>query len=133
MRIVYTASRNLATGHTAATEYQIVVLAQQLDRRVDAEVTRQVSLDRSRVESELRGFDQFYSVLTDHIAIGQNTENFEEFLWSCANGETFEFDPDSDAVDTEVSPQTAILDTTSYSPQRNIPGHYQYQFTVRIL
>lgn len=133
MRIQYVATRNLAPGHQLEAEYEIVVLAQSLDRDVSAEVNRQISLDRSRVESELRGFDRFYDVLTDHIQIGSATAEFEEFLESVINGESFSFDPDSDTEGLEVRPMTVMLETTSYRPQRNIPGHYQYSFTVRLL
>lgn len=133
MRIEYIATRNLATGHDSETEYEIVVLAQTMDREVSASISRQISLDRSRVESEIRGFDRLYDVLTDHIEIGQATDEFEEFLESVINGESFTFDPDSDVAETPVNAQTAILESTSYRPQRTIPGHFQYAFTVRIL
>lgn len=133
MRIQYIASRRLAPGHRADSEYEIVVLAQTLDRQISASISRQISLDRQKIESELRGIDSFYDVLTDHIAIGQDSAEFEEFLASVINAETFTFDPDSDDSGIEVNPMTAILETTNISPQRNIPGYYQYSFTVRIL
>lgn len=133
MRIEYTATRNLAPGHNTDTQYEIVVFAEVMDRRVNAMVNRQTSIDRSSVESELMGFDRTYNVTTDHIPIGQSTRNFEEFLESCINGETFTFDPDSDTAATPVNAMTAMLESTSYAPQRNIPGHYQYSFTVRIV
>lgn len=133
MRIAYIATRNLAAGHDVDTEYEIVVIAQTMDRSVSADVNRQISLDRTRVESELRGFDRLYDVVTDHIAIGAATNEFEEFLESVINGESFTFDPDSDVAATAVNALTAILESEGYRPQRNLPGHYQYAFTVRIL
>jgi hypothetical protein len=133
MRIAYVATRNLATGHSLEDAYEVVVYAESLERSIKADVSRQISVDRSSIESELRGFDRLYEVTTDHIAIGQNTENFEEFLESCINGETFTFDPDSDTALTEVNAMTAMLESTSYNPARSIPGYYQYSFTVRIL
>jgi hypothetical protein len=133
MRIEYIATRNLGPGHTINLTYEIAVLAQTLDRDVSASISRQVSLDRSRVESELRGIERFYDVTTDHIPIGNSSRYFEEFLESVINGESFTFDPDSDAVGSVVSPQSAILESSSYRPVRAIPGYYQYSFTVRLL
>lgn len=132
MRIEYIATRNLASGHDVDTQYEISVFAQELDPTVSAEVERNISLDRTGVESELRGIDRLYDVQTDHIPIGQETAEFEEFLQSVINGETFTFDPDSDDA-TVVSPVTAMLESTRYRPRRSIPGHYQYSFQVRIL
>lgn len=133
MRIEYVATRKLAPGHSVDTSYELAVYADTLDSDIDAKGSRQVSLDRSRVESELYGIDRLYSVVTDHIPIGQASAEFEEFLESVINGENFIFDPDSDVVASIVNPLSALLESTGYSPRRNLPGHFQYAFTVRIL
>lgn len=132
MRIEYIATRKLASGHNVDTQYEISVIAEQLDPVVEADVQRQISLDRTGIESELRGFDRLYNVTTDVIPIGQETAEFEEFLESVINGETFTFDPDSDDA-TVVNPVSAMLESTSYRPRRAIPGHYSYSFQVRLL
>jgi hypothetical protein len=132
MRIEYLARRNLAPGHDTEESYEIVVFAAELNPSVDFATTRNISLDRSRVETDLWGVDNLIDVTTDLIPIGQQTKEFEEFLWSVAAGETFTFDPDSDVAGVAVSAKTCAMESSGYRPNR-FPGHLQYSFTVRVL
>jgi len=132
MRIEYIARRNLAPTHDTETNYEIVVAATELNTDINFASTRQISLDRARVETELWGSDHTIDVTTDWIPVGQATAEFEEFLWSVAAGETFTFDPDSDVIEVPVAPRTCIMDSRGYRPAR-FPGHLQYSFTVRVL
>lgn len=132
MRIEYVARRNLAPGHNLETNYEIVVFAAQLDTSIDFATTRNISLDRSRVETDYWGSDHTIDVTTDWIPIGQSTQNFEEFLWSVAAGEEFTFDPDSDVAATPVNALTCVMESNGYRPDR-VPGHLQYRFTVRVV
>jgi len=132
MRIEYTARRNLAAGHTLDGAYEIVVLGERWEPAFDFEQTRNVSLDRSRVEVDLWGTEQFIDVTTDFIPIGTATAHFEEFLHSVAAGEDFLFDPSSDTAALAVSPLTVMMESSKYRRDRSMPGYYRYSFVVRV-
>jgi hypothetical protein len=131
VRIEYTATRNIASGHTLNEVYEIVVLGEQYEPEFKFAQTRQVSLDRSRTEVDLWGSDQLIAVVTDLIAVGSATNIFEEFLHSVAAGEQFVFDGASDTAATEVDAINVIMESSSYRREKPIPGYHQYRFTVR--
>jgi hypothetical protein len=133
MRIVYTALRNLAAGHTLEESYEIVVFASVIEPEFEFKQNRQTSLDQSRVEVEVLGSYQMLDVSTDFIPVGTDTAEFEEFLHSVMHGESFVLDPDSDIAATVVGPLTVMMTSTRYRRDRSLPGHYAYGFSVRTI
>lgn len=133
MRIEYTATRNIAAGHTADEGYEIVVLGQSYEDDFAFADTRNVSLDRSRMEVDLWGHDQTIDVTTDLIPVGSATAIFEEFLHSVAAGETFTIDLASDVAENEQTPQTVQMASSRYRRSKPINGYIQYSFTVRVV
>lgn len=131
MRITYTARRKLVSGHTAATSYDIAVVAADLLPDLDIERNETESLS-GKVESNLSRLKDMWRVETDYIEIGDDLDEFTEFLASVANGETFTFDPDSDDVGTAVSPTTVMLSGRSQWRKRRVgPRHFTFTFDVR--
>lgn len=133
MRIEYQALRNLASGHTLNDTYEIVHYAESYEPEFRFAQTRNVSLDRSRVEVDLWGTEQQIDVTTDLMLLGTATEEFEEFLHSVAAGEQFIIDLGSDVAETEVDPLNVIMESGSYRREKPIPGYARYQFTVRVV
>lgn len=130
MRFEYTAKRNLATGHTVDTNYEIVIYGWTIEPRFNAVGPENVSLDGT-LERELYRIDTEYRVQTDAIDDGQDLENFEEFLHSVMGGESFTFDPDSDVAASAVNPLTCILKSRRLSRVRVSPLKFQFTFDVR--
>lgn len=133
MRIEYTAVRNLAPGHTAEEGYEIVVLGQSYEDDFAFADTRNISLDRSRMEVDYWGHDQQIDVTTDLIPVGTATAIFEEFLHSVAAGEDFIIDLEADVAATPVNPQSVQMLSSRYRRSKPINGYIQYSFTVRVI
>lgn len=133
MRIVYEAvDRKLATGHSAATEYEIVVYGWTVDPQFDMVGPENESLDGT-IERDLLRTTTEWTVRTDLIEAGQDLENFEEFLFSVAAGESFTFDPESDQAGVDVRPLSCRMQSRRFRRSRPAPGRFQFQFTVREL
>lgn len=133
MRIQYTATRNIASGHSASTSYEIAHLAETLEPEFSSLRSVQKSLDGARMEVDYRGIEQTIDVTSDLIAAGSAANIFEEFLQSVMAGETFVFDGGSDTVGVSVDPKTCQLESNGYKRERPIPGYYRYRFTVRVV
>lgn len=132
MRLIYSAKRNLATGHSVDTQYEIAIPAWVMEPRFLGIGPENRSIDGS-FERELYRIDTEYRVQTDRVESGQDVENFEEFLWSVSGGETFTFDPTSDTATVAGDPTTAMMISRRFNRTLISPGNYQYSFDVRTL
>jgi len=82
-------------------------------------------------ETTLIRIEEFYQVKTLPT---ESYDEFQEFLFSVAGGEVFEFDPDFKSTDVGYSPIQVTLDTRSPpSRLRNKPTFWEFNFTVRLV
>ena len=130
MRVEYTARRNIAPGHTLNEAYELVVLGEQYEDDFAFADTRNISLDKSRVEVDLWGVEQTIDVVTDLIPVA-SASLWEEFFHSVAAGEDFIIDLGSDVAESVVSPLTVIMESNRYRRSKPINGYVQYRFEVR--
>lgn len=83
-------------------------------------------------EFELHSIRTEWHLRTDLIFEGQDTENFEEFLWSTMGGEVFTFDPFSDQLGVDVSPRLVRLIPKRIRRRRsNHTGYHRYPLKMR--
>jgi hypothetical protein len=130
VRIEYTALRNLATGHDVESRYELVVFAEAYAPDINFAQIRNTSLDRSRTEVDLVGYETTINVVTDLIPAA-NFPLWEEFFHSVAAGEDFIIDLESDVSEQAENPINVIMESGRYTREKPIPGYIQYRFTVR--
>ena len=132
MRFVYTALRSISAGHSADTEYSIVIGGQAINPARKRIVDQSIALDQS-VETDLHGFEQLWSVTTDWLTTAAARAIFAEFLDSVAGGEPFTFDPYA-ATDVAVAPINVILDSDDLSPKRvGVSSYVTHAFRMRTI
>lgn len=89
--ITYTAERRLASGHSASTQYQIELDFQQIDPADKKTGFEQESLDLSS-SAYLYAITGEWIFTTDWLAWSTDLDDWQEFLASVANRETFAID-----------------------------------------
>lgn len=128
--IVYTAQRNLITGHTAGTEYSLDVDMTDIDPGDETESDEHVALDGS-TETVFNRIDEIWGFTTIPLDIAAMAE-VREFLNSHVSGEPFTIDPYG-TVAAPDNPITVKLTSKNHRPRRVGLSHYQYSFQVRKL
>ena len=129
MRFDYTASRQLAPGHSVGEAYSILMGQLTADPDDLPEATQTIALNGDR-ETVLMRIDGVYDVVTDLVEDGQPRAEFREFLSSVADGQVFTFDPDATSA-TDVSPVQVIMDMTRrWRASRPGPRHWQWAFRL---
>lgn len=137
MRLRYVATRNLATGHSATTEYEIdhgePISLLPSD---EAKQTQSVGLDQVTIETNLQGFYRSWKLKTKSITTltGQveGVEHWEEWFHSVIGGVTFELDPNDDQDDDDY--RDCILVATRLTPtlvRRISAPHMRYNLEFR--
>ena len=101
MRLEYDALRNLATGHTLNTQYEIAGPHEEALPDWASVGARNRALE-GPLEVDLQYIDEVWRLVTDWYT-GQDRENIEEFWHSVAGGEVFTFDPDSNTAGVPVN------------------------------
>jgi len=113
--ITYTAKRDIASGHTAGTNYTIEFGAEKLARSQKVIRHQNASLGQLR-ETVYLGRDQYWDVTTDFID-ESDLPFWREWFASVAGGELFAFD----AYGTIAVPdnqENVLLDTETYRESR---------------
>lgn len=121
----YTASRKIKSGHSAGTDYTITIGLQQLDDGMPSAVKTVHKSLGGRQVTTLHRVERYLDIVTDYIPVTGGTpdaEDFEEFFFSVAAGETFTFNGEgADDVSVMVG-----------KPQRIRQGlHYFYRFRIQ--
>lgn len=130
MRFIYTAKRNLATGHTVDTQYEIVIGGRAIDMSSQRVIASDRALDGT-TETDLKYIDKLWNVTTGTINTGQDLENFEELIDSVSAGESFTFDPDGTQLGVPVNERTVELVSVGHRRQRQSPLSYVYPLQMR--
>lgn len=130
MRIVYTALRNLASGHTVNNEYELVQHEREALPNFETIGKDQVALDGSTERDTWREEDT-WRIDTGWIHRTTEWPRWKEFLSSVSRGEQFEFDPDSSISGLNASPRTCRMETRRFRPRAETPTHISYQFEIR--
>jgi hypothetical protein len=131
--VTYEARRSLAPGHVAAIVYTLPLVLTRADRQTTDDVKRSRSLS-GRTEVLYYG-----SIVTWDVEIAPVryalVPLYREFLASTADGQTFQFNPDSDYEGDEIN---VIRDDDGYSDQRAIQStrgtsldRFSYTFRLR--
>lgn len=118
----------LASGHSATTQYQIQAQLQGYDRTTRAKGSFDETLS-GRPEGWLDAFQREWAVVSD-IILPTDLEDWREFFSSVANREQFQID----FTGTIASPGTDInvwLMDESLTERRLGNGAYQYSFRVK--
>ena len=132
MRLIYTATRNLAPGQVENTSYEIAFDHARAEMSGSFANSTTRALDGSS-ETDLYYDDENYDCRTDVIESAQLRAEIESFLHSTAAGEEFTFDPDSNQVGVDVNPMQAVLTSNRYGRDRPFPQNTaaSYGFTLR--
>lgn len=113
--VTYEARRSIALGHVAGVIYTLPLILTRADRQQADDVKRQRSMS-GRTESLYFG-----SVVTWDVAVAPVPHTlvplYREFLDSTADGQTFQFNADSNLEADEFD---VIRDDDGYSDQRAI-------------
>lgn len=118
----------LASGHTATTQYQIETDLQQFDRKSIPKGSFDETLS-GRPEGWLDAFQKEWSVVSD-IILPADLEDWREFISSVCNREQFQIDP----TGTIASPGTDInvwLTDREIPEPRILNAGYRYSFNVK--
>jgi hypothetical protein len=137
MRITYTAKRALASGHTAATSYDLDMYTQEPQRTYTPVRKRSVAIDGTE-ENLLLRIESQWTVVTDQFkrtgSAPTSRDLFVEFLASVMGGESFVFDPyrlpggGADVLPLNVSLVSESVQITPIDPSL---GTYTATFSVR--
>lgn len=93
MNIIYTAKRNLISGHSADTEYEFDVNVSGYDRTSKPNSETSVSIDQSAVQTLLHGIEESYAIRTIPLPdTSTKALQMREFLDSVVSGEDFTVD-----------------------------------------
>lgn len=130
MRFIYQAKRKLATGHVLDDTYEILIAGEVIDPSYDSDRTQNESLDNT-IEVEFFGIVDYWDVVTDKIADGQDAENFLEFIASTAAGETFSFDPTGEELGVDDDPRSVLMVSDKLRRSRPSPLYFQYSLRMR--
>lgn len=133
MRLIYTAKRNLAPGHTLEEEYEIARPHEDALPTLVRDVEEQRALNGTS-ETDLNYTDRTWTIITDHITNdAQLLAEHDEFFASVSVGEIFIFDPDSDVAGVDVNPLSCKMVSKSFPRRRTGPLSFKYSFKVREL
>jgi len=126
--IVYTALRNLASGHTSGLPYTLDFGAQVLTPLSKTNKSEVKSLDDSRL-AVLHGITKFWQVSSDLIA---KTELplWEEFFDSVAARESFTFDAYGDSGTPDNIQNVTLEGEPSLTRKGNL--FFVYSFKVKV-
>jgi hypothetical protein len=137
MRVTYTAKRSLASGHSAATSYDLDMFTQESERTYTPTRKRSVAIDGTE-ENLLLRVESTWSVVTDHFtrtgSAPTTRDLFVEFIASVMGGESFVFDPyrlpggGADVLPLNVSIVTGSVQITPIDPGLDV---YTASFSVR--
>ena len=124
--ITYTATRNISSGHSASTEYQLECEMVQLDPSIQAQKQRNQS-QGGNAEVILHRIDTGYSFKSSYI---EDTDKavWDEFLHSVAGGESFVFD----AFGTIASADNEETVVMIGSPTWNRASHDAWQVAFKM-
>lgn len=129
MQIDYTAKRNLKSGHSADTAYQIDVDLSQSDRVSTTEGNQSIALSGETV-TVVHRYQEVYSLTTAIISSSStpDLDDLREFLDSVKGGETFQ-------LDLSGSSEDYVLDSISnpFTENRVPVGKFRFSFRVRKL
>lgn len=129
MRILYTALRDLADGHTVDENYEIAIQPRELLPTIKEHGQVERALDGTRYAFNERT-EKRWSIDTGWLSRDVEWPIFQEFIASVIRGETFIFDPYSFAEGDIVDQRTVYLETRTMRPKVENAGNVSYRFIV---
>ena len=137
MRVTYTAKRAIASGHSAASSYDLDMYTQEPQRTYSPTRKRSVSIDGTE-ENLLLRIESTWTVVTDQFTRNGSAPTtrdlFVEFLASVMGGEAFIFDPyrlPGGGADVLPMNVTIVSESLSLTPIDPSLGTYTATFSVR--
>ncbi len=115
MRIEYSATRNIMSGHTLNNVYDYDYDVESARKSVEINKSTPMSLS-GKVETHLNGYNTYWDVTTTWINRTNDLPQWEELMDSTLGGEAILFDPwGTLAVPSAGYPVTAIIMSNSWA------------------
>lgn len=122
----YTAKREIQGSHTIDLDYTISIILQQVDDEQPTPVLKQHKSLSGNEINVLHRVERYVSVVTDLVPVSggdPSALDMQEFFYSVAAGETFEYD-DGSPVNVKMAG----------NPTRSRNGlYFTYSFRFRVL
>ena len=136
MRIAYTAKRNLASGHSALTTYNLDAYTTEPVATLAEQRTRQVAIDGTE-ENQLLRIERTWTIITDQYSrLGSAPTGRDlmlEFIASVMAGEAFTFDPYRlPGGGADIAPRSVTLVSGTFAETPIDPGSATYTATFQV-
>lgn len=129
--VTYEARRDLATGHSAGTDYALDFDISDLQRPSAGDLKVMTKSLDGTMETLYFGREKIWSVTTTPVQVSSvEADLLYEFLGSTADGQEFNFDPYDDGG-VQVSRNDEGFTETTASQINGVDDYVQFSFKVR--
>lgn len=130
MRVTYTASREIMSGHSSGTQYDFIFSFISSDAKANPIKDSSIALDGSTVTTYWRT-DNIWNITTKAYQRGTSDYNqMIEFLNSVIGGETFTLD-EYGTVPSPDTPITCILEGGFDRSRLEFTTYFTFSFSIR--